>query len=751
VSSRMRGVGTRLAELCRLYGVVVDYRDVAGRSCRPPRESLWAVLRGLGARLPAGRAPGEAEVRDALRVRRRELAERPVPPVVVAWDGRLPCLRLRVPDDPFPAPLALHVELAGGEERRIEVGGGGPVIGRREVEGRRLAVRHVRPERDGDAPLPPGLHGLRVAAASGNGSGPEIARAPLVSAPSRTWPAVGGAAVGADPAAWAVFLPLYALRARGTAGVGDYGALARLGGWAARRGASRLATLPLLPLFLDEPFDPSPYAPVSRLFWTELYLDLEDACDRADSRAARDLLRSDGFARRRAVLESRVDVDYRAAAALRRDLLDRVMTEPGGVRGLSERVPALGRFLRERRGAADFAAFLAACERHRAPWRGWPTPARDAPLRREGLVAGRDFDPAARDRHLVGQWLAVEQVDAVVERGRREGFGLFLDLPLSVHPDGYDVWRERELFAEAMSVGAPPDAFFAEGQDWGFPPPVPHAMRRSGYAYLRASLAHSMGPARALRIDHVMGLHRLFWIPRGAKPEDGVYVRYPSREQYALLSLASHRHGAEVIGEDLGTVPEAVRGAMDRHGVGRLFVVPFELDPDRSPVLREPPPGSVAMVDTHDTWPFAGWWDGADIEGRVGLGMLDPSEVDRALERRALERRALVDWLAERGLIEAGEGATPGGVLTACLEALGRAEAGTVVASLEDLWLETRPQNIPGAPGAARSWRRRAGVPLEELDDRVEVTAALQRLAKARRQARDAREHGEWDEDGSRR
>ncbi len=157
------------------------------------------------------------------------------------------------------------------------------------------------------------------------------------------------------------------------------------------------------------------------------------------------------------------------------------------------------------------------------------------------------------------------------------------------------------------------------------------------------------------------------------------------------------------------------------------------------------------MVDTHDTWPFAGWWHGGDIDGRVELGMLDPSEVDRARERRARERRALVDWLAERELIEAGEGATPAGVLTACLEALGRAEAGTVVASLEDLWLETRPQNIPGTPGAARSWRRRARVPLEQLDEHVEVTAALRRLAKARRQALDAREHREWDEDGSRR
>lgn len=726
--------GSDLDALCRMFGVAVSYRDVEGRWRRPPSESLWAALRSLGASLPEARAPAASEVADALRVRRRELAERPLPPVVVAWDGRLPPVRLRLPQERSDEPLALHVELEGGGERRFDVELCGPVVGRARIEGRELVTRRLQARQDASDPLPPGLHGLRVTGRTSDGAGAEIAGTRLVSAPLRVGPSSGGPeAAVREPAGWSLFLPLYALRDRSTAGVGDYGALARLGSWAADRGASRVATLPLLPLFLERPFDPSPYAPVSRLFWAELYLDLEDACERTGSAAGRALIESDVFARHRSELEERPDVDYRAAAALRREVLVRVTAEAGGARALADRIESFGRFLRERRGAADFASFLAACERHQGSWRSWPAPARDAPLRHETLVAGRDFDPQARDRHLVGQWLAEEQLEAVVRRGRERSFGLYLDLPLSVHPDGYDVWRERSLFAEGMSVGAPPDVFFREGQDWGFPPPLAHAMRRSGYAYLRASLAHSMRPAHALRVDHVMGLHRMFWIPRGAKPAQGVYVRYPAREQYALLSLAAHRLDTQVIGEDLGTVPEPVRASMRRHGVGRMFVVPFELDPDGSPVVSEPDADSVAMLDTHDTWPFAGWWNGDDIEGWLELDMLDPSEAEGARAGRARAKRALVGWLAEQGLVSATADVGAAEALAGCLEALGRGPAGTVVASLEDLWLERRPQNIPGSRGAALSWRGRAALRLEALEERADLRAALRRLDSARR------------------
>ncbi len=718
------GEGKGLEELCLLYGVVARYAGSAGGPVRSGRESLLAVLRGLGAPLPPGRDPSEGDLRGAARSRRMELAARVLPRIVVAWDGRLPALRARLPEALARVELRLRVEVEEEPwlERPI-----GPPFREHRIEARRFAVRPVGPPAAPERVLPPGMHELSVGAAGG---GPALARATVVSAPRRLWTDPGG-----EPG-WGVFLPLYALRSGRTSGVGDYGELARLGAWAAGSGASHLGTLPLLPLFLGEPFDPSPYAPVSRLFWSELYLDLGDVVSRTDSEAGRAYLASRTAGTLRRTAEAADEVEYRTAGALRRELLDRIVEEAGAGEALAGRWPGLAAFRERRPEAESFARFMAACELRRRPWPAWEPEARDAPARGTELHPGRDFDPAARDRHLVAQWLAAEQVAAVAGRGECQGFGLYLDLPLSAHRAGFDVWRERGRFATGMSVGAPPDAFFDDGQDWGFPPPLPHAMRAAVYSYWRASLEHSMRHASVLRVDHVMGLHRLFWIPEGAQPTEGVYVRYAARELYAVLSLVSHRSRTEVVGEDLGTVPCAVRRAMDAHGAARLFVVPFEIDPDavQGPPLHDPPAGSVAALDTHDTWPFAGWWRAADIEGRLELGMLAPDRAAAERERRTREREALVGELVARGLLAGEERAEPGAVLRACLEALGESPAGTVLVNLEDLWLETRPQNVPGAPGAAGSWRRRARLRLEELG-RPGTVAALRRLEAARRRA----------------
>ena len=732
VTTRRAEAPGPLGRLARLHGVHLEYRDASGAVRASPAESVVAVLRSLGAPLPGGRMPSPDEVEAARRLRRRELWERVLPPVVVAPGGRLPPLPLRLPARGSPDRIELRVRLESGEE--VELAEGPTRTGRaEEVDGRSFVLRRTGVRRADGRRLPWGLHRLLVRGSDGMERGEPVS-VHLLSAPRRCWRPEEDAGRGA----WGVFLPLYALRTRGSAGVGDYEGLGRLGSWAAGRGASWLGTLPLLPTFLDEPFDPSPYAPVSRLFWSELYLDPADAVRRTGSAAAASWLDSAEHRRRARTLEAGDEVDYRAAAALRRELLDRAARDTGGGDGaapLPSRLPGLGRWLEGRPEAGAYARFRAATGRAGAGWTVWDAGPRDAPLRGEALRPGRDFDPEVRDRWLLAAWLADEQVGAVARRGERDGFGLYLDLPLSVHPDGFDVWRRRELFARDMSVGAPPDAFFREGQDWGFPPPVPHARRRSGYAYLGACLDHSMGRSAALRVDHVMGCHRLFWIPRGAGAAGGVYVRYPAREAWALLALASHRHRTEVVGEDLGTVPPAVRRAMDRHAVARYYVVPFEISPDRTPPVAAPPEGSVATLDTHDTWPFAGWWEGRDIDGRLELGMLDEEEAAGEREGRRRVRAALVAWLRERGDLEAGGEPEPRDVMLACLDALGRSAARAVVLNLEDAWLERRPQNVPGSPGAARSWRGRAAWRLDEVTARPEVADVLRRIEAARRGA----------------
>ncbi len=247
----------------------------------------------------------------------------------------------------------------------------------------------------------------------------------------------------------------------------------------------------------------------------------------------------------------------------------------------------------------DYAAFRAAWDARKAPWPTWPAPARD------GLLREGDFGGQAKRYHLFVQWALHLQLRELSSGPRKL---LYLDLPLGASYDGYDVWRRRDLFALEASAGAPPDDFFTKGQDWGFPPLHPERSREEGHAYFRECLANQLRYAGTLRIDHVMGLHRFFWIPKGAGPAEGTYVRYPAEELYAVACLESVRHRARIVGEDLGTVPRYVRPAMARHGILRMFVAQFGLSPDPRRALGGIPRACVASVNTHDMPTFASFW-----------------------------------------------------------------------------------------------------------------------------------------------
>ena len=241
---------------------------------------------------------------------------------------------------------------------------------------------------------------------------------------------------------------------------------------------------------------------------------------------------------------------------------------------------------------------------------------------REGSIRNNDFEEATQRFHLYIQWLAHGQVDELIERGEKNGVSLYLDLPLGVNPDGYDVWRERESFALGASAGAPPDLFFSKGQDWGFAPLHPQRIRESGYQYVLKFLRFQMRYARLLRIDHVMGLHRLYWVPRGFAARQGTYVNYPAEELHAIFNLESHRNRTRLVGENLGTVPPMVNQSMERHGLRSMFVVQFEERPEPKAALGSPAALSVASLNTHDTPTFAAHWRGDDLSGERSAGIV---------------------------------------------------------------------------------------------------------------------------------
>jgi 4-alpha-glucanotransferase len=396
-------------------------------------------------------------------------------------------------------------------------------------------------------------------------------------------------------------------------------------------------------------------------------------------------------------------VDYRNEMLLKRRALEQLAAS--FFRSNSERRTAFERFAQSNPELERYAAFRATCERRKESWKTWPARIRDGNLR-DG-----DFAETDRRYHMFVQWLAQEKMDAVLAACHERGVKFYLDLPLGVNPDGYDVWRERDSFARGASVGAPPDAFFTKGQDWGFPPLHPQRVREGGYRYVIDYLRFQMRHTGLLRLDHVMGLHRLWWVPRGASAADGAYVSYNADELYAILSLESHRHQTTLVGENLGTVPPEVNGSMKRHGVRKMFVLQYETQPDAKQMLREPPGDCVASLNTHDMPMWAAHWKGLDIADRRKLGLMTSQQARAERKRRAHLRARLVKFLRRERLLTGSPDART--VLHALLKFLGRSRAELVLVNLEDLWFETQPQNTPGTCTERVNWRRKAKLPIE--------------------------------------
>lgn len=450
---------------------------------------------------------------------------------------------------------------------------------------------------------------------------------------------------------------LYSLLSAGSAGIGDLADLRALGRWAADDlGAAFLLLNPLHAALPGLPQEPSPYYPSSRRFLNPLYLRLEEVPGVVTlAGAARKRLNRAPIVDRDGVYELKLA----ALEAAWKGVRGRVRTE-------------LARFREARPGLHDYAVFCALAEVHGRPWREWPES-----LRRPGSPAVARFARARGDRVRFHEWLQLQLDVQLAAAGG--GAGLINDLAVGVHPDGADAWAWQDELAVGVSVGAPPDPFNATGQDWGVPPFDPWRLRAAGYEpfvqTLRASLRHAAG----VRIDHVMGLFRLYWIPIGEGPAAGGYVRYPASELLDILALESTRAGAYVVGEDLGTVEDAVRDELRGRRVLSYKLLWFEPgDPAAYPEA------ALAALTTHDLPTLAGVWAGSDPMPAV---------------RERLQR-----------LPGAGDD-----VLLAAYRALARAPSRLLAATLEDLTGAERRPNLPGTTDQHPNWSQRLPLTLERL------------------------------------
>jgi 4-alpha-glucanotransferase len=529
--------------------------------------------------------------------------------------------------------------------------------------------------------------------------------AELEKAPPADHPFSAPDAVPPAPAerTWGFAVQLYSLRSRGSWGHGDLRDLAELAAWsAAELGAGFVL---INPLHAAEPVGPvstSPYLPMSRRWVSPLYLRIEDIPEYNDLSFPERMRLTQGSQPLRDASQTPELIDRDAVWTAKREALELLRKVPLS----DERHASLDEF-RAAHGRAleDWAAWCALAEVHGPDYRTWPARLRDprsaeTEVRRGDLAAQAEF-------HVWVQWLVASQVEAAQAAARSAGMtiGVIADLAIGAHPGGADAWAGQEFYATGFSVGAPPDAFNQRGQDWSLPPMHPRALSAAGYRPLADLVGANLALGGGLRIDHVMGLSRLWWIPAGAPPTEGAYVYYDAAGTLGTLAAAAAATGSVVIGEDLGTVEPWLRESLAAKGVLGTMMLWFERGWSGEPLAPQWwRRNSLVTVSTHDLPPAAAFLSGSQVTDRLELGLLTRSEA----EERAEADRTVSDWigaLVAEGLLPAGTRPSADSFTAALYGYLARTPALLIGVNLAEAAGEIRSQNMPGTSDEYPNWK----------------------------------------------
>ena len=546
---------------------------------------------------------------------------------------------------------------------------------------------------------------------------------------------------------WGPALQLYAVRSKRNWGMGDFTDLLNTVDWCAKEGAGMVGLNPIHALFPHNPRHSSPYSPSSRAFFNVLYLDAEAIEDFAESETARQRVHSPDFQKELARLREEELVDYETVGRLKMEIY-RLLYRNFGQKHLAKNTARGNDFKQfvEKGGERlqRFALYHALQERffeednHMWGWPVWPESYRDPDGKAVAEFVAANPERIGFYQYL--QWQVDIQLSKVGKRAFDEqlGVGLYLDMAVGVDWGGADVWGYQHLFAKKCGVGAPPDEYNQKGQDWGLPPMIPDRMREEQFASFIQTLQHNMKHAGALRMDHVMGLMRLFWIPPGLPPSAGAYVHYPFDEILGILALESQRNQCMVIGEDMGTVPEIVQDRMIKWGIYSYKVFYFEKEDAEKYIAPEKYiPHAAVAVSTHDLPTLAGFWQSEDIAIRTELDLYPSNELrDKQIKERVMERLGILKLLEQEGLLP--EGVIPDPVATSIMtpelaraihQLVARTPCKVHMVQLEDMLQQPYQINLPGTVEPAYpNWQRRITMPLEDLLTEPRVQATLEGL-----------------------
>jgi 4-alpha-glucanotransferase len=683
-------------DLARRAGIAVEWHDFAGRPQVVGLDVLRRILAALG--LPC-------ETRGDLAASRRQLVRntnlQALPPLVTATAGRPTRLDVGASE-----PHAARLELEAGGRRDMSLL---PVRGRLRVP----AIAET------------GYHRLLV----------DDRDIVLAVAPSRC--RMIDDAVP-DARLWGLAAQVYSLRQSGDAGIGDAAGIAALAEAAGRRGADALALSPLHALFTSNPARFGPYSPSTRLFLNPLYAAPGLVFDPQHvAQAMAEAGVGEAFAR----LEALKLIDWPEAAAaklaLLRALFDWFMAEPEAHGALATD------FARFRADGGDllaqhvtFEALHAEQSAHgTGDWRRWPIDLRDPTSATVAVFAASRRDEVLF--HIFLQWLADRSLAAAQRRARESGMriGLISDLAVGMDPAGSHAWSRQADILAGLSIGAPPDLLNPRGQDWSLTGFSPRALVAGGFAPFLATLRAALRHTGGLRIDHAMGLARLWLIPDDASPADGAYIAYPLTDLLRLLALESQRRQAIVVGEDLGTLPQGFHGTLETAGVHGMRVLWFERDGDAFTVPERWDDSAVAMTSTHDLPTVAGWWHGTDIVTRAACGRLGKgvSEADVSAER-VKDRSALWQAVVREGVAD-GDAPQPENTppaVDAALAFVAQTYSPLFLLPIEDVLGQEEQPNLPGTMDEHPNWRRRLPSDAGSILDAPDVAARVAKLAAKR-------------------
>lgn len=675
-----------LSELARRFGVVTEYEDWTGELKAVESATLIGILAGLG--VDAGSE--EACVAAMAECERRHWS-RSLPPTIVGRDDSESFFWAHVLSG---APAQVWVGLEDGTVR-ADIRQADNFTPPFELDGRLIGeATFVLP-----AGLPLGYHRVYLRSGNYETSTPLIITPAWLGLPAR---------VGARRT-WGLATQLYSVRSAKSWGVGDLGDLTDLAVWAgARHGAGYVLVNPLHAAAPTVPMEPSPYLPTSRRFFNPLYLRVEAIPEFAELAKRGRIRKLRAAVQERAAVEDRIDRDTSWIA--KRDALEQIY---GVVRTPGRQLAFDAYKAREGSALDDFAAWCALAEEFGADWRSWPEA-----LRRPSDPAVSEFvsnHEGLVDFHRWLQWQLDDQLAAAQSQAVRTGMalGIMHDLAVGAHPAGADAWSLQDALALGVTAGAPPDEFNQLGQDWSQPPWRPDQLEELGYQPFRSLIAGILRHAGGVRIDHIIGLFRMWWIPRGAPPSEGAYVRYNHDAMVGIVALEAHRAGAVVVGEDLGTVEPWVRDYLRGRGLLGTSILWFEWDrhgggdsegaPVPAEFWRE---YCLSSVTTHDLPPTPGYLAGEHVRLRAELGLLTRPVADELADHTITQAA----WMAELrrvGLLDPKGGDEPSeeSVIVALYRYLARTPSRLLALALTDAVGDRRTQNQPGTTDEYPNWR----------------------------------------------